>query len=86
MLNSLLSGISPIMSNSDDPEEDLGGVVLRREQVRLVLFEGKAGVVENDGHVGTTKIFSFFFTPEDSLDMNSRRGGYATWFLGSSYR
>ena len=48
MLTSLLIGISPSMPRSgeidDNETEDAatrGGVILRREQVKLVLFEGK---------------------------------------------
>lgn len=54
MLNSLLSGLSPILG-SDETQEDMGGVVLRREQVRLVLFEGKAAIVEDEGRIGTKR-------------------------------
>ncbi|KXN91626.1 AP-3 complex subunit beta-2 [Leucoagaricus sp. SymC.cos] len=45
MLRSLLSGISPNISAG--LQDERVGVVLRREQVRLVLFEGKSGVVED---------------------------------------
>lgn len=45
MLSSLLAGISPSLLT--ETQEDRGGVVLRREQVRLVLMEGKSGVVED---------------------------------------
>jgi AP-3 complex subunit beta len=38
MMGSLLIGIRP----NADPAEERGRVILRREQVRLVLFEGKA--------------------------------------------
>lgn len=44
MLNSLLVGISPTMNGSETEEQS--GVVLRREQVMKVLFDGKAGIVE----------------------------------------
>ncbi|THH14725.1 hypothetical protein EW146_g5644 [Bondarzewia mesenterica] len=52
MLSSLLSGIVPSLrsggggSDDEDALEDQGAVVLRREQIRVVLFEGKAGVTE----------------------------------------
>jgi len=50
MLSSLLSGVLPSFSGS---QEERDGVVLRREQVLLVLFEGKAGViVEQSGRFG----------------------------------
>ncbi len=48
MLSSLLSGINssiPVTSSIDTPAER-EGVVLRREQVRMVLFEGKAGIID----------------------------------------
>lgn len=48
MLSSLLIGVLPksINGSTDEGIEERGGVVLRREQVRLVLFDGKAAVVE----------------------------------------
>ena len=43
MLGALLAGVHANLSgDSDDAQDELGGVVLRREQVRMVLFEGKA--------------------------------------------
>ncbi|KAJ7650429.1 adaptin N terminal region-domain-containing protein [Roridomyces roridus] len=47
MLTSLLSGLGlPDSFTAKNPEqEDRGGVVLRREQVQLVLFQGKVGAV-----------------------------------------
>ncbi|TBU27074.1 adaptin N terminal region-domain-containing protein [Dichomitus squalens] len=47
MLSALLAGVAPnVLGDSDDVHEDVGGVVLRREQVRLVLFEGKSSAAE----------------------------------------
>lgn len=46
MLTSLLAGLSPSLRSDDAPDE-VGGVILRREQVRLVLFNGKADVIED---------------------------------------
>ncbi|KAI0090180.1 adaptin N terminal region-domain-containing protein [Irpex rosettiformis] len=55
MLGSLLNGVTTLLRSEDDEEEgeyeDQGGVVLRREQVKLVLFEGKAGVSEEPLHL-----------------------------------
>jgi AP-3 complex subunit beta len=51
MLVSLLAGLAPTLSE-DEEKDDKGGVILRREQVRRVLFEGKAGIVENDAVLG----------------------------------
>jgi len=48
MLVSLLAGLAPTL-DEDGEEGERGGVVLRREQVRRVLFEGKAGIVEDSG-------------------------------------
>lgn len=48
MLSTLLSGIDasvPVTNDIDTPAER-EGVVLRREQVRMVLFEGKAGIID----------------------------------------
>lgn len=51
MISSLLAGISPNLLNPT--QEERSGVVLRREQVRLVLFEGKSGVIEDElDHAG----------------------------------
>lgn len=51
MITSLLSGVLPSLFSRS--QEERGGVVLRREQVLLVLFEGKAGViVEQNGRFG----------------------------------
>lgn len=46
MLAALLAGVAPAVGGEDAPE--VTGVVLRREQVRLVLFEGKGVTVEKD--------------------------------------
>jgi hypothetical protein len=47
---------------TNDEEEDRGGVVLRREQVRLVLFEGKFGATEDITHSGmVTSAFVLLF-------------------------
>ncbi|GJE85585.1 adaptin N terminal region-domain-containing protein [Phanerochaete sordida] len=43
MLGALLVGAIPSLHEDDEEQEAPGGVVLRREQVRLVLFEGKLG-------------------------------------------
>ncbi|KAL4066761.1 adaptin N terminal region-domain-containing protein [Scleroderma yunnanense] len=52
MLTSLLSGVSGLSSftNGQQPEDQVGGVVLRREQVKKVLFEGKSGIVDEGLH------------------------------------
>ncbi|KAI9066121.1 hypothetical protein FKP32DRAFT_1589999 [Trametes sanguinea] len=48
MLSSLLAGVNAnIYGENDDSHEDIGGVVLRREQVKVVLFEGKASPAED---------------------------------------
>ncbi|KAJ7274492.1 adaptin N terminal region-domain-containing protein [Mycena haematopus] len=50
MLTSLLSGLglSEAVGVKDPDQERRGGVILRREQVRVVLFEGKIGVVDTE--------------------------------------
>ncbi|KAA1467419.1 hypothetical protein DENSPDRAFT_862985 [Dentipellis sp. KUC8613] len=50
MLGALLGGVAPALRTGapEDAEPEEGGVVLRREQVRVVLFQGKAGVVEKE--------------------------------------
>jgi len=50
MITSLLSGALPSLLSFS--QEERGGVVLRREQVLLVLFEGKSGVVMEKSHFG----------------------------------
>ncbi|KAG6901132.1 hypothetical protein C0995_016713 [Termitomyces sp. Mi166 len=47
MVSSLLAGITPV-SLMNGAESERAGVVLRREQVKLVLFEGKSGIAEDD--------------------------------------
>ncbi|KAI0788032.1 adaptin N terminal region-domain-containing protein [Fomes fomentarius] len=48
MLGALLAGVnSNIYGENDDLREDVGGVILRREQVRMVLFEGKASPADD---------------------------------------
>jgi len=52
MMTSLLAGVAPTSMNGgdqSDEENQRSGVILRAEQVRLVLFEGKAGVVDTWG-------------------------------------
>ncbi|KAI6103868.1 adaptin N terminal region-domain-containing protein [Pisolithus croceorrhizus] len=52
MLTSLLSGVLPSI-DGPQPEHSIGeGVVLRREQVKKVLFEGKAGTANNTAPSG----------------------------------
>ncbi|KAF9000675.1 adaptin N terminal region-domain-containing protein [Cyathus striatus] len=48
MLSSLLAGISPTFFMNGTEPEDRSGVILRREQVRLVLFDGKNTVVVDE--------------------------------------
>ncbi|KAF8659046.1 hypothetical protein AX16_001919 [Volvariella volvacea WC 439] len=49
MLSSLLAGITPgAPVNGIAPIEERGGVVLRREQIRLVLFEGKSNIIQDE--------------------------------------
>lgn len=45
---SLLMGIVPIaLSDEESDKEEHGGVILRREQVKMVLFEHKTAVKES---------------------------------------
>ena len=50
MIGSLLNGVVNNLLGDDDEREDQGGVILRREQVKLVLFDGKLGPL-SDSHV-----------------------------------
>ena len=43
MIGSLLVGVVQNLLEDDEEREDQGGVILRREQVKLVLFDGKLG-------------------------------------------
>ena len=53
MISSLLAGVVPA-SLMNGAERERAGVILRREQVKLVLFEGKSGITEdNPGRTGT---------------------------------
>ena len=57
MLGALLAGVtSNLYGESDDSREDVGGVVLRREQVRMVLFEGKASSAEDAARDGMSSL------------------------------
>jgi AP-3 complex subunit beta len=61
MMTSLLSGLGlPEAVTAKDPDQDRGGVILRREQVRLVLFEGKIGVVDTEEDLGKYRPVSFY--------------------------
>jgi AP-3 complex subunit beta len=46
MIGTLLVGAIPSLHEDDEGQEAPGGVVLRREQVKLVLFEGKLGLTQ----------------------------------------
>ncbi|KAI3610576.1 ap-3 complex subunit beta-1 [Moniliophthora roreri] len=49
MLSALVRGVLPTSAtNAEDSEEDQGGVVLRREQLELVLFKGKGTIMNYD--------------------------------------
>jgi AP-3 complex subunit beta len=54
MMTSLLAGVFQSIDR-DEGGEDRGSVVLRREQVRLVLFQGKQDVVSERLHTGKQK-------------------------------
>ena len=55
MLSALLAGVNAnLYGEGDDWHEDVGGVVLRREQVRMVLFEGKSSLGEDKMQDGTS--------------------------------
>ena len=45
MMASLLSGVTPDLADGADAEER-GGVILRKEQVKVILFDGKSNTVE----------------------------------------
>lgn len=64
MLSALLTGVSPHLQHANGDhyeswdervESDQGGVILRREQVKLVLFQGKLGVHEENDVPGTSR-------------------------------
>lgn len=49
MVTLLLAGVAPtLFVDGELNQEERGGVVLRREQVKLVLFDGKSGVVDSE--------------------------------------
>ncbi|KAJ4001374.1 adaptin N terminal region-domain-containing protein [Lentinula boryana] len=59
VLSSLLAGITSTSLTSDDgatPLEERGGVVLRSEQVKVILFNGKANITNNERteHINVT--------------------------------
>lgn len=53
MLGSLLSGVTSALG--EEGQQDQGGVKLRREQVRMVLFEGKQDVSLDGATIGKFK-------------------------------
>jgi AP-3 complex subunit beta len=60
MVASLLAGLSPASLNGSETEAR-SGVVLRREQVKLVLFEGKSGVEDFESSpIGTLSSQAFY--------------------------
>ena len=57
VLSALILGVSPQVWNGRQEEvQQRGGVVLRREQVKVVLFHGKAGIVEKDEWGGRLRV------------------------------
>lgn len=82
-LSSLLAGVTPSLQpqSEDEPYEDAGGVVLRREQVRMVLFEGKYGVSE-DLTTGRSTLASH----TRSLKRSPSRGPHGVRFPQSDHR
>jgi AP-3 complex subunit beta len=57
LLSTLLAGIvTNLLTDDDEMRTEKGGVVLRQDQVRMVLFDGKAAVVENYFQGGTLPI------------------------------
>jgi AP-3 complex subunit beta len=59
MLGSLLNGVTTLLRGKDEESEQevQGGVILRREQVKLVLFEGKSAVSEEPLHSGESVLW-----------------------------
>lgn len=84
MLSSLLIGVAPSFLAPDDettPAEERGGVVLRNEQVKLVLFNGKATVAESDHsgmHYGVF-ILTFIDTFSRANQLGDRLPQYYYW-------
>ncbi|KIJ66764.1 hypothetical protein HYDPIDRAFT_174147 [Hydnomerulius pinastri MD-312] len=73
MLTSLLAGVSPTI-NGQEPEEQ-GKVVLRREQVIKVLFEGKAGIIDEEELIAHPRL------PIGSLSLVTGRDMHSDTFL-----
>ena len=72
ILSGMLAGIGLQMNGVS--EEELSGVVLRREQVKVVLFEGKSGVREKHGgesgwiYIGIARLTLMQMESEDWWD------------------
>ena len=76
MLSGLLTGVCPTLrGDGGDELEELGGVILRREQVRMVLFEGKQEVYDDSPKLGENEAFclSLVSPPLTELLLISRR-------------
>ena len=61
MLGALLAGVrADVYGDGDSTPDALGGVVLRREQVKMVLFEGKASPAQDTAASdGAPSFFSY---------------------------
>lgn len=64
MITSLLAGLTtkPLIHGVE--QEARAGVVLRREQVKLVLFEAKSDVVEDEPYPAGMLSCSYYPTPD----------------------
>ena len=69
MLNSLLVGVSPTIDGRE--KEEQAGVILRREQVIKVLFDGKAGIIEE-----SEETFGASFSRGFDMTPNISRAGH----------
>ncbi|KAJ3481196.1 hypothetical protein NLI96_g7828 [Meripilus lineatus] len=52
LVGGLLTGVCPTLRGAENEFEELGGVILRREQVKMVLFEGKREVYNDSPKLG----------------------------------
>jgi len=65
MLNTLLSRL--VTRLNDETALVQGGVVLRKEQVQLILFNGKANAVEATSRMGATNLIVYILLTQNLI-------------------
>jgi AP-3 complex subunit beta len=64
VLHILLTAIAPVLRtavNGEEYLEEQGGVILRREQVKAVLFDGKMEPIDDESTIGALLLMHGYF-------------------------